>query len=135
MRSYSETIQSRPRAQNRVLKINVNASQQSVSEDLNRSAFVVKTAIFWDVALYNLVQHYQRAEGNTDLPSALQMNATTSSEILVRIYETTRCQIPSQGRDNVKCHMFLRCYTNNSLYVTYLSLSLTATFIFHKSAF
>jgi hypothetical protein len=93
----------------------------------------MKIAVFWDVTLYNLVHHYQRAEITSDLSPPFKMKTTIFPEILVKIYETTRRQTPqdshfhSQGRDNVKIHNSEVLY--KQFFVRYVLVSFTDCYI------
>jgi hypothetical protein len=86
--------------------------------------------VFWDVKLCSLVDRYECFTGYCYLHlqsrSSLKMETTGFSEMLVPIYQTTRCHITEDHNLNIHCHEKLtrsQCININMPYVTGLILS------------
>jgi hypothetical protein len=65
----------------------------------------MKMAVFWDVFLCSLVGTNRRFKGTV---IALMMEAVSSSEALVRMYQTTWCNIPEDSHLHT-CHLVVLC--------------------------
>jgi hypothetical protein len=77
----------------------------------------MKMTVFWNVALYSLVEIYRRFKGAYCL-IILMMEAVSTSEILADLYQTTRRNIPEDSHlQNIPCF-----HNSLSVAASYLSL-------------
>jgi hypothetical protein len=61
-------------------------------------------AVFWDVASYSLIYFDRRLGG----AYCFMMEAVSSSETSVRIYQTKRCNIPEDSHQHIRHHDYLK---------------------------
>jgi hypothetical protein len=79
------------------------------------TAMNMKITVFWDVMPGNMEERYECFRGTYCLhfqargvSSTLKTKATGSSEMLVHVYQTTRCHIPEDHNCHVKMTLALK---------------------------
>jgi hypothetical protein len=60
----------------------------------------MKMTVFWDIAPRSLVEIYRRSSGASIIRAMIAMEAVSTSETFVSLYQTTRRNIPEDSQSS-----------------------------------
>jgi hypothetical protein len=83
----------------------VRAGRHFNREDKYKANKKLKSAVFWDVMIYSLVDRYQGSA------RTLKMETADSSETLATLYQITRRHIPYDNNLHSNCRQNLKSHT------------------------